>query len=166
MPETERQDGGEGDGQERPESRERAARRRWLGLLARAEESRLEAAWEAVGDKPEYETLRRPDVGLVMVRGRTGGSGRAFNLGEMTATRCAVRLKTGALGFGYVAGRKPRHAELIALFDGLLQDEDRRAALEDALLAPIEADLAARRAAMAAKTAGTRVDFFTMVRGD
>jgi alpha-D-ribose 1-methylphosphonate 5-triphosphate synthase subunit PhnG len=143
-----------------------AARRRWLGLLARAEEARLEAAWTDLADKPAYEFLRRPEVGLVMVRGRTGGNGRPFNLGEMTATRCAVRLAGGALGVGHVAGRRPRQAELIALFDGLLQDDARREALEASLLGRIEEDLARRRAASAAKTASTKVDFFTMVRGD
>ena len=101
-----------------------------------------------------------------MVRGRTGGSGRPFNLGEMTATRCAVRLDGGVLGLGYVAGRKPREAELIAVFDGLLQNAAWHDGLEIGLLRPIETDLAAKRAAIAAKTAATKVDFFTMVRGD
>ena len=144
----------------------RAARRRWLGLLAKAGETRLEAAWSGVDDKPGYAFLRRPDVGLVMVRGRAGGNGRPFNLGEMTATRCAIRLETGVVGLGYVAGRKPRQAELIAVFDAMLQNSARLTAFEVSLLTPIEADLAARRAAASAKTAGTKVDFFTMVRGD
>jgi alpha-D-ribose 1-methylphosphonate 5-triphosphate synthase subunit PhnG len=155
-----------------PDSREHrkgddpAPRQRWLGLLARATESRLEAAWAELADKPAYEFLRKPEIGLVMVRGRTGGTGRPFNLGEMTATRCAVRLDTGALGVGNVAGRRPRQAELIAVFDGLLQEDARRDGLEAALLGPIEQDLAACRAETAAKTAATKVDFFTMVRGD
>ena len=142
-----------------------AARRRWLGLLAKTDETRLEAVWAKLHDKPGYDFLRRPDIGLVMVRGRAGGTGRLFNLGEMTATRCAVRLDTGTIGLGYVTGRKPRHAELIALFDALLQDPKRRTDFESSLLAPIESDLAARRAASSAKTAGTKVDFFTMARG-
>lgn len=100
---------------------------------------------------------------MVMVRGRTGGTGRRFNLGEMTVTRCAVRLGDGTVGHGYVAGRSPRHAELAAAFDALLLQEDAgaAAAIEDLAQAREE-----RRRRKAARTASTRVDFFTVVRGE
>jgi len=142
------------------------ARQAWLRCLAHADPARLEAAWNGLDRPPSYEMLRPPEIGLAMVRGRRGGSGRPFNLGEMTVTRCAVRLATGRVGIGYVAGRSPRHAELIALFDGLLQDEARQAALQESLIAPLAAGQARRRAAAAERTARTKVEFFTMVRGD
>src|SRR3546814_213514 len=104
-----------------------AQRRRWMSVLAKAEPGEIEAAWERLVEKPDYAWLRRPEAGMVMVRARAGGSGAQFNLGQMTVTRCALRLTGGAagpdcVGLGYVQGRSKRHAELAALFDALLQD--------------------------------------------
>src|SRR5262245_48367965 len=90
-------------------------RPRWLSILAKAPAQRLEALWSGLGATPRYSILRRPEVGLVMVKGCISGSGAAFCAGEMTATRAAVRLPTGEIGFGYVGGRSPRQAETIAL---------------------------------------------------
>ena len=97
-------------------------RARWISLLARAEPAELDNALKSLEETPGYDLLRPPECGLVMVRGRAGGTGAPFNLGEMTVTRCAVALDTGETGFGYVAGRAQRHAELAALFDALLQE--------------------------------------------
>jgi alpha-D-ribose 1-methylphosphonate 5-triphosphate synthase subunit PhnG len=101
-----------------------------------------------------------------MLRGRAGGTGARFNVGEMPVTRCTVRLADGRVGHGWIQGRDRRKAELAAAFDALLQDEGMRNALEASLLAPIAADLDARRATAARKAAATRVEFFTLVRGD
>ena len=95
-----------------------------------------------------------------------GGTGTAFNFGEMSITRCVVALENGVLGVGYVAGRDRRKAELVALFDALTQNDTWRARLEPLLLAPARERQAAERAARAAQVAATRVDFFTMVRGE
>ena len=141
-------------------------RQRWMGLLARSPTDRLEAAWAALSDPPAYDRLRGPEIGLVMLRGRAGGTGGRFNMGEMPVTRCTVRLADGRIGHGWVQGRDRRKAELAAAFDGLLQDEARRADLEAALLGPAADALAARRDAAARKAAATRVEFFTLVRGD
>ncbi|HEX9463779.1 MAG TPA: phosphonate C-P lyase system protein PhnG [Alphaproteobacteria bacterium] len=144
-------------------------RRRWMGVLARARTAELEAAWEALSAPPAYAFLRKPETGLVLVRGRAGGTGAAFNLGEMTMTRCAVRLddKAGgarATGLAFVAGRDDRHAELAALFDALLQIPRQTEALDSAVIQPIEARLERERRAAAGEVAATRVDFFTLVR--
>src|SRR5215469_26876 len=96
---------------------EPAARRRWMAALARADVKTLEAAWHDLPERPPYRHLRQPEVGLAMVRGRMGGTGQKFNLGEMTVARAAVRTDSGVVGFGYVAGRDRRHAELAAVFD-------------------------------------------------
>ena len=145
-----------------------AERARWMSCLSQADPARLEAAWAGLLPSPTHRWLRQPETGLVMLRGRAGGSGQAFNLGEMTMTRAAVRIEgeRPATGFGYVAGRNRRHAELAALFDALLQAEDRQAVLMADLIEPLEAAAEARRVARAAEVAPTRVDFTTMVRGD
>jgi alpha-D-ribose 1-methylphosphonate 5-triphosphate synthase subunit PhnG len=137
-----------------------------MSLLARAETNFLETAWDDVEPQPAYRFLRVPECGLAMVRGRTGGTGVPFNLGEMTMTRCAVSLADGETGFGYVAGRSKRHAELAAVFDALLQDPARRGRLELCLLNPIARRQDELRRKQAAAVAATKVDFFTLVRGE
>jgi alpha-D-ribose 1-methylphosphonate 5-triphosphate synthase subunit PhnG len=147
------------------------ARRGWLAILAKAELGELEDAWHVLAEKPAYRVLRRVETGLVMVRGRIGGTGQPFNLGEMTITRAAVQLLDGSgratcAGFGHVAGRAPRKAELVALFDALLQDPARHAAISGALVASLAEKQTAAKLERAAKCAATKVDFLTMVRGE
>ncbi len=142
------------------------ARQRWMSVLALACPEDLEAAWSALADRPAYRMVRRPEVGLVMVRGRAGGSGARFNLGEMTVARCTVELPTGAVGHAYVGGRSLRHAEIAAVFDALLQDPVSRPGLEVRLVGPLEAAQRDRRIAAQARSAPTRVEFFTLVRGE
>jgi alpha-D-ribose 1-methylphosphonate 5-triphosphate synthase subunit PhnG len=142
-----------------PPDQPHAARRRWMAVLARADAEEL---GERLSALPAYQVLRGPEVGLVMVRGRTGGGGAPFNLGEMTATRCTVRTESGFVGHAYVAGRNERQAELAALADALLQDQRRQAALLEQVIAPLAATQRARRDAVAAKAAATRVQFFAM----
>src|SRR5262245_56297496 len=92
-----------------------AARRRWMSVLAKATEAELEnAVREAVGGVPAYRLIRRPEVGMAMVQARAGGTGRPFNLGEMTMTRCTLQTEGGQVGSSYVAGRSMRHVELAA----------------------------------------------------
>lgn len=143
-----------------------ADRSRTMGLLARAPSASREAAWTALGLAPAFSWLRRPESGMVMVRGRAGGTGAPFNLGEMTVTRCALRLETGETGHAYVPGRDRRHAEIAALCDALLQNPDTADAVAEQVLAPIEAALEEAAEATAARAAATRVDFFTMARGE
>ncbi len=148
----------------RPPAAAAPARRRWLGALARAPRAELEGLWAALADKPRFSWLRRPELGLVMVRARIGGTGDRFNLGEMTVTRCAVRIESGPSGVGYVAGRAPRKAEIVALADALLQDPARHAEVIRAIVEPLERRAAERASAMHAAAQATKVDFFTLVR--
>lgn len=148
------------------EEEAQAARRRWMSILAKARLAELEDAWKDLADKPAYDWLRKPEVGMVMVRGRAGGTGGRFNLGQMTVTRCALKLAGGQAGLGYVQGRSKRHAELAAVFDALLQDSVRRGALEAQVVGPLEAAQNARRDTRSRKAASTKVDFFTLVRGE
>ncbi|WP_302479741.1 phosphonate C-P lyase system protein PhnG [Roseicella sp. DB1501] len=138
------------------------ARRRWMGVLARASAAEIAARLDGLPPLPAHRRLRAPETGLVMLRGRQGGDGQPFNLGEMTVTRCSVTLPDGATGHAYVAGRDRRQAELAAVLDALLQDPARRPALLAAVIEPLAEAQAARAARQAARAAATRVQFFTM----
>jgi len=147
-----------------------APRQHWMAVLAKAPLARLEALVQGCGEVPEYGFLRSPEIGLTMVRGRMGGTGHPFNLGEMTLTRCVVQIANGAggaiAGFGYVAGRSHRHAELAALCDALLQHSEWGDRLQQAVLQPLQADAQAQRTTLAQETESTRVNFFTLLRGE
>jgi alpha-D-ribose 1-methylphosphonate 5-triphosphate synthase subunit PhnG len=136
-----------------------AARRRWMAVLARAAADEL---CDALGTVPAYRVLRGPEAGLVMVRGRAGGGGAPFNLGEMTATRCSVRTDAGFVGHAYIAGRDERAAELAALADALLQDPAHQSRMLADVIEPLVERQQARRDTTAAKAAATRVQFFAM----
>ena len=143
-----------------------ALRQRWMAALAKAKTADLERAWKGLGTSPAYSLLRPAEIGLAMVQAKAGGTGRRFNLGEMTMTRCVVRLVDGTTGYSHVAGRDIRKAELAAVFDALLQapaDQDRL--LAD-VIRPLEASEAASKRSMAKKVGATKVDFFTLARGD
>ncbi|CAJ4881007.1 phosphonate metabolism protein PhnG [Burkholderia pseudomallei] len=178
-----------------------AARRDWLAVLAKIPRDELERALDRVLDgapAPAFDWLRAPEIGLAMVRGRIGGTGDPFNLGEASVTRAALRLRgdrtngtngttgtTGTngadgmnganganrphgatVGIAYVLGRDKRRAELVALADALLQTPERHERLRAALIEPFRARLAQARAARSGEIATTRVEFFTMVRGE
>ena len=51
-------------------------RRRWMAVLARATANELATA--ADGRLPAFTRLRGPEIGLVMLRGRAGGTGAPF----------------------------------------------------------------------------------------
>ena len=143
-----------------------AARRDAMALLVEGGTAELSELLRAIGELPLYEDIRRAESGLVMVRGRIGGDGAPFNLGEASVARAAVRLATGEVGFGYVLGRDHRRARLVALCDALLQSDHYRPAVERHVLEPIRARRAAERKRSAERTAATRVEFFTLVRGE
>jgi alpha-D-ribose 1-methylphosphonate 5-triphosphate synthase subunit PhnG len=140
-----------------------AARQRWLGVLARAPRDELVRQVEAV-PLPAFTWLRRPEVGMVMLRGRAGGTGEPFNLGEATVTRCALRAGD-YVGSGHVLGRDTRHAELVARLDAALQDTAQQARLLAQVVEPLAQAQQARRDSASRGAAATRVEFFTLVRG-
>ncbi|SMX47985.1 phosphonate C-P lyase system protein PhnG [Maliponia aquimaris] len=146
-------------------SDQEAERKAWMGLMAKAPEGRVAALLDAAWTRPAFTWLRAPEIGSVMLRGRMGGTGAPFNLGEMTVTRCALRLTTGEVGHAYVQGRRKADAEAAALVDALMQT-DAATTLRQAVLDPLRAERATRTEARAAKAAATKVDFFTMVRGE
>jgi alpha-D-ribose 1-methylphosphonate 5-triphosphate synthase subunit PhnG len=147
------------------ENNMQARRKAAMAVLAHSDAAAIAACLDAI-ELPPYENLREPENGLVMVRGRIGGDGAPFNLGEATVSRAAVRLSTGEVGFGYTLGRDPQKARMIALCDALLQSSEFADTIEAGLLAPLRAGVISEQNRKAAETAATRVDFYTLVRGE
>jgi len=139
-----------------------AARQKWMSVLARTSRTRLETEWSENHGSESWTHLREPQIGMVMVRGRAGGAGQRFNLGEMTVTRCAVTLSDGTVGHSYVKGRDRIQAQYAALFDAvMLRDGSARDFIDT-----LATEQAAAKRDHACKVAATKVDFFTLVRGE
>jgi alpha-D-ribose 1-methylphosphonate 5-triphosphate synthase subunit PhnG len=147
------------------ESHGQARRKAAMAVLAHSEVTDIAGHLSTIA-LPAHENLREPENGLVMVRGRVGGDGAPFNLGEATVSRAAVRLSTGEVGFGYALGRDREKARLIALCDAMVQSAELGDAVEAKVVAPLRAAMIERRSRKAAETAATRVDFYTLVRGE
>jgi alpha-D-ribose 1-methylphosphonate 5-triphosphate synthase subunit PhnG len=148
-----------------PEKTMQTKRQAAMAVLVHADTDEL-ARRVAALPAPPHRAVRAPENGLVMVRGRIGGDGAPFNLGEATVSRAAVRLDSGEVGFGYVLGRDGEKARLIALCDALIQSNSHYEALETEVLSPLREKLAAQRERKAQQAAATKVDFYTMVRGE
>lgn len=140
-------------------------RKGWMSLLAKTKPERLAELFVLLAPEPPYIWLRTPECGGVMLRGRAGGTGAPFNLGEMTVTRCALRLETGEVGHAYVQGRDQAHATRAALVDALMQT-DQAPQIEATVLAPLRVQRQAATTRRAEKAAATKVEFFTLVRGE
>jgi alpha-D-ribose 1-methylphosphonate 5-triphosphate synthase subunit PhnG len=141
------------------------ARKAMMATLADADLRELEDGLAAIG-AVEVTEMRPAETGLVMLRGRIGGDGAAFNLGEAPVTRAAVRLATGEIGFSYVLGRDKEKALAAALCDALWQSQRHRDAVDRHILTPVRERCARARLRAREEAAATRVDFFTLVRGD
>jgi len=149
-----------------PEDAATAERKAAMAILAQATAAELTEGLEQFGALPQHAELRAAETGLVMVRGRIGGDGAPFNLGEATVTRAAVQLASGAIGYSYALGRDAKKARLAALCDALWQSDQYRPALEQHVLVPVRSRLDRERAETRERTAATKVDFFTLVRGE
>jgi alpha-D-ribose 1-methylphosphonate 5-triphosphate synthase subunit PhnG len=145
---------------------EHLARPAWLAVLARASLSQLQAAAPAPQTHPAVTQVRPPEVGMVMLRGRVGGTGNPFNLGEASVVRCAVRVGDGPLGVSYALGRDKPRSELAALLDALLQDPHHHDRLQRSLIAPLAQAQAQARERIQRDVADSKVEFFTLVRGE
>lgn len=141
-------------------------RRQMMAVLAHASPSRLAGLWRDAGFDVTAEPVRGPETGLVTVRGRIGGGGAPFNVGEATVTRATVRLASGEVGHSYALGRNQDKARIAATIDALWQKPQLRPRLEDLILAPLRREHDAHASRRAAEVAATKVDFFTMVRGE
>lgn len=142
------------------------SRRERLSVLAMADTDALVERWQSLDIDPSFTLPRAPQTGIIGLRGRIGGGGDAFNFGEATITRATVRLSSGAIGHAYALGRDHAKAKLSAVIDALSLDEAWRERIDQDIIAPLRAVMDARDKKRAAETAATKVDFFTMVRGD
>ncbi|MBR1155416.1 phosphonate C-P lyase system protein PhnG [Bradyrhizobium sp. JYMT SZCCT0428] len=147
------------------ENDKQAQRKTVMAVLAHSDPSEISGRLGTI-TLPDHENLREPENGLVMVRGRIGGDGAAFNLGEATVSRAAVRLSTGEVGFGYTLSRDGEKARMIALCDAMVQSDEFADLIETKVIAPLRAAMTATRNRKAAEAAATRVDFYTLVRGE
>lgn len=143
-----------------------ARRAAWMRVLSLASPASLEGAFIALGRLPAHQMLRPAQTGMAMVRARSGGTGARFNLGEMTVTRCAVTLDGGVVGVAYVQGRSLRHAEQAAIADALLQQAQWHDTVQAQLIEPLAREHSAKVERQARVAAQTKVEFFTMVRGE
>ncbi|TGV10408.1 phosphonate C-P lyase system protein PhnG [Alcaligenaceae bacterium 429] len=140
-----------------------STRQHWMKVLSRAGKALLPFQEQLLATPHEF--IRAPETGMVMVRGRAGGTGMAFNVGETTVSRCVVRLSNGCEGYSYVLGRHMLVAKLAAIADALLQGEQQAHWLST-LIQPLEQAQQQARHAHQQDVATSKVDFFTMVRGD
>lgn len=142
------------------------ARRRAMSAFAVASQALLQAGWSGLGRNVEATAIRGPEIGLVMLRGRIGGGGGPFNLGEASVTRASVKLASGEIGHAMILGRAPEKARLAALLDAAWQRPDWRDRVETEIVTPALAAEAAVERVQGQEAEATRVDFFTMVRGE
>lgn len=146
-----------------PTTRATGERRHWMAVLAKADWHAFKPLYDAEV-LPPFNHLRRPETGLVMVRGRMGGTGGSFNLGEATVTRCSVQFLDGTIGHAYVLGRSGEHAEAAAVCDALLQRSGDKEGIQGRIVLPLKQVEADRLDRESRKAAATKVDFFTVVR--
>ena len=139
-------------------------RAQWLSILAQTDPEQLDQAWQNITDKPEYRFLRKPETGMILVQARAGNTGKRFNFGEMTVSRCAVQTAGGQTGFGYVAGFRKQAAERIAVLDAMLQDPARYDELKTGYIDPMAQKIESQKDQVASRAGATKVNFFTMPR--
>jgi alpha-D-ribose 1-methylphosphonate 5-triphosphate synthase subunit PhnG len=146
-------------------------RQQLLSVLSVSELSAIQSYWQALSISPRYSLLKAPEVGMTMVRAKTGGTGQAFNMGEMTVTRTVIRLndinaQNDVIGFGYTAGRNTQKSELIAVIDACFQLSEYAASITKLLLQPLQQLRQQQKNQQTAQVNATKVNFFTMVRGE
>lgn len=138
----------------------------WISTLAQSQYAELVEHWQATELEPSYQVIRQPEIGLAQVRARMGSTGNSFNMGDVTITRAAVKLDTGEMGYSYLCGRNKPHAELAAVIDGMLQSSVHHQALINQIIEPLAALKFERDQQRAKEVATSKVDFFTLVRGE
>ena len=140
-------------------------RKSWMSLLATSNKNDLLNLWEQKKINIRYEWLRTPEIGSIMAQGRMGVTGDKFNIGEVTITRCSLKLNCGTIGHSYVQGRSKKKAEISALCDALLQTEMSNE-INKSIIIPLEKIKKNNKDKILSKAEATKVDFFTLVRGE
>ena len=140
-------------------------RKFWMSLLATSIQSDLLNLWEQKKIKVNYVWLRTPEIGSIMAQGRMGVTGDKFNIGEVTITRCSLKLNCGTIGHSYVQGRSKKKAEISALCDALMQTKMSKE-INKNIIIPLEKIKKDNKDKILSKAEATKVDFFTLVRGE
>ena len=140
-------------------------RKSWMSLLATSSQSDLLNLWEQKKIKVNYVWLRTPEIGSIMAQGRMGVTGDKFNIGEVTITRCSLKLNCGTIGHSYVQGRSKKKAEISALCDALMQTKMSKE-INKNIIIPLEKIKKDNKDKILSKAEATKVDFFTLVRGE
>ena len=140
-------------------------RKSWMSLLATSNKNDLLNLWEQKKINIRYEWLRTPEIGSIMAQGRMGVTGDKFNIGEVTITRCSLKLNCGTIGHSYVQGRSKKKAEISALCDALMQTEMSNE-INKSIIIPLERIKKNNKDKILSKAEATKVDFFTLVRGE
>lgn len=141
-------------------------RQDWMKVLACAQWADLSSLARDAELPEDFQILRHPEPGLVMIRARMGGTGKPFNTGEATVVRCTVRNGNGVTGHAYVMGRNGDHALCAARLDAALQEPEHNGRLMERIVEPLRQRADERRRTRQRKVAATKVDFFTLVRGE
>lgn len=141
-------------------------RQQLLAVLSKCSSKDIKALWQPLNLTPNYQLLKSPEIGMVMVKAKTGGNGSPFNMGEMTVTRTVLRLDSNQMGYGYIAGRDKDKSLLIAMIDACYQVADWQSEINQKVLEPLQAQHNQAYQAHAQQVEKTKVNFFTMVRGE
>lgn len=145
---------------------QQTARQHWLSVLAHSSAANLKAHWQALNLHPAFTLIRPAEIGLTRLQARMGACGKRFVMGDATVTRAVVQLEDGTLGYSYLLGRDKAQAERCALIDALMQQPEFRALLQENVITPLAALRDEQRQLRAREIASSKVDFFTLVRGD
>jgi len=140
-------------------------RKSWMSLLATSNQSDLLNLWEQKKIRVNYIWLRTPEIGSIMAQGRMGVTGDKFNIGEVTITRCSLKLNCGTIGHSYVQGRSKKKAEISALCDALMQTKMSKE-INKNIIIPLGKIKKDNKDKILSKAEATKVDFFTLVRGE
>ncbi|MBD1559239.1 phosphonate C-P lyase system protein PhnG [Vibrio sp. S9_S30] len=141
-------------------------RQGWMSALARTHFLHLKNLWEPLNLSPHYQVIRQAETGLIQVQSRMGSTGNPFNIGDMTVTRSVIKLPGGEMGYSYIKGRNKEHAHLAALIDALMQTETHCASLKQQVIEPLMAFMEEQTKVRRQHIATSKVEFFTMVRGE
>lgn len=142
-------------------------RQEWISLLGSADPEWLQEQKDALDPELDLEPdyMVRPETGMIMMQARQDGEGPRFNLGEVTVTRCILKLDQ-VMGYAMIMGSDLRHAELAALFDALLQMPEPGTALQKKLVPKLRRMKESAQDREADEVRTSKVEFFTMKRGE
>ena len=136
----------------------------WISIFSKTSEDLLKNSLDHINFKENYDVLLGPEIGSIMIQGRAGGTGDKFNLGEATLTKCIVKFQEKT-GYSYHLGRNLIKSEYGAILDALMQIESYNSKLL-MYVKEFQEEIQKEKTKIIAGSSESKVDFFTMVRGD